>query len=64
MAETIDWVHALVQLDHLALSPEAIENSLGVLLKYQDDIAKIQGHEATRILNQIKAELAGAAAVA
>ena len=64
VAETIDWVHALVQLDHLALSPEAIENSLGVLLKYQDDIAKIQGHEATRILNQIKAELAGAAAVA
>lgn len=63
VAETIDWVHALVQLDHLALSPEAIENSLGVLLKYQDDIAKIQGHEATRILNQIKAELAGAAAV-
>ena len=53
-----------MQLDHLALSPEAIENSLGVLLKYQDDIAKIQGHEATRILNQIKAELAGAAAVA
>ncbi|MDF1793299.1 MAG: MoxR family ATPase [Thalassobaculaceae bacterium] len=64
VAETIDWVHALVQLDHLALSPDAIENSLGVLLKYQDDIAKIQGHEATRILNQIKAELAGAAAVA
>jgi len=64
VAETIDWAHALVQLDHLSLSPEAIENSLGVLLKYQDDIAKIQGHEATRILNQIKAELAGAAAVA
>ena len=64
VAETIDWAHALVQLDHLSLSPEAIENSLGVLLKYQDDIAKIQGSEATRILNQIKAELAGAAAVA
>ncbi len=64
VAESIDWAHALVQLDHLSLSPEAIDNSLGVLLKYQDDIAKIQGHEATRILNQIKAELAGAAAVA
>ena len=64
VAETIDWAHALVQLDHLSLSPEAIDSSLGVLLKYQDDIAKIQGHEATRILNQIKAELAGAAAVA
>jgi len=64
VAETIDWVHALVQLDHLALDPAAIENTLGVLLKYQDDIAKIQGSEATRILNQIKSELAGAAAVA
>lgn len=64
VAETIDWAHALVQLDHLSLSPDAIDSSLGVLLKYQDDIAKIQGHEATRILNQIKAELAGAAAVA
>ncbi|MEQ8817695.1 MAG: MoxR family ATPase [Thalassobaculum sp.] len=64
VAETIDWVHALVQLDHLALDPAAIDNTLGVLLKYQDDIAKIQGSEATRILNQIKSELAGAAAVA
>jgi len=64
VAETIDWVHALVQLDHLSLDPTAIENTLGVMLKYQDDIAKIQGSEATRILNQIKAELAGAAAVA
>lgn len=64
VAETIDWVHALVQLDHLSLDPAAIENTLGVLLKYQDDIAKIQGSEATRILNQIKTELAGAAAVA
>jgi len=64
VAETIDWVHALVQLDHLSLDPAAVENTLGVLLKYQDDIAKIQGSEATRILNQIKAELAGAAAVA
>ena len=64
VAETIDWVHALVQLDHLSLDPTAIENTLGVLLKYQDDIAKIQGSEATRILNQIKTELAGAAVVA
>ncbi|NQW08281.1 MAG: MoxR family ATPase [Alphaproteobacteria bacterium] len=63
VAETIDWTHALVQLDHLSLDPEAIDNTLGVLLKYQDDIAKIQGSEATRILNQIKVELAGVAAV-
>ncbi len=63
VAETIDWVHALVQLDHLSLDPAAIENTLGVLLKYQDDIAKIQGSEATRILNQIKTEIAGASAI-
>lgn len=61
VAETIDWAQALVQLDHLALEPEAINNTLGVLLKYQDDIAKIQGSEANRILAQVKAELATAA---
>ena len=41
VAETIDWAHALSQLDVLALTPEAINDTLGVLLKYQDDIAKI-----------------------
>jgi MoxR-like ATPase len=60
VAETIDWAHALTQLDVLALSPEAINNTLGVLLKYQDDIAKVQGSEATRILEQVRAELAAA----
>ena len=58
IAETIDWAHALVQLDCLALDPETINNTLGALLKYQDDIAKIQGSEAGRILNEVKAELA------
>lgn len=57
VAETIDWVHALVQLDHLALDPTAIDNTLGVLLKYQDDIAKIQGSEANKMLTQVRAEL-------
>jgi MoxR-like ATPase len=57
VAETIDWVHALVQLDHLALDPTAIDNTLGVLLKYQDDIAKIQGSEANRMLTQVRSEL-------
>ena len=51
--------HALTQLDVLALTPEAINDTLGVLLKYQDDIAKIQGSEAERLLSQVKAELAG-----
>jgi MoxR-like ATPase len=58
VAETIDWAHALTQLDVLALTPEAINDTLGVLLKYQDDIAKVQGSEATRILEQVRAELA------
>jgi MoxR-like ATPase len=62
IAETIDWAHALVQLDCLALDPETINNTLGALLKYQDDIVKIQGSEASRILNEVKAELASAEA--
>src|SRR5258707_7336356 len=60
VAETIDWAHALMQLDVLALTPEAINDTLGVLLKYQDDIAKIQGSEAQRLLTQVKQELAAA----
>jgi MoxR-like ATPase len=60
IAETIDWTQALMQLDVLALTPQAIDDTLGVLLKYQDDIAKIQGSEAQRLLNQVKAELAAA----
>jgi MoxR-like ATPase len=60
VAETIDWAHALSQLDVLALTPEAINDTLGVLLKYQDDIARIQGSEAQRLLTQVKQELAAA----
>jgi MoxR-like ATPase len=60
VAETIDWAHALTQLDVLALTPEAINDTLGVLLKYQDDIVKIQGSEAQRLLTQMKQELAAA----
>jgi MoxR-like ATPase len=60
VAETIDWTQALMQLDVLSLTPEAINDTLGVLLKYQDDIAKIQGSEALKLLNQVKAELAAA----
>jgi MoxR-like ATPase len=60
VAETIDWAHALTQLDVLALSPDAINDTLGVLLKYQDDIQKIQGSEAERLLTQVKQELAAA----
>ncbi len=62
IAETIDWAHALTQLDVLTLDPAVINDSLGVLLNYQDDIAKIRGTEAARILDEIKAELAAAGA--
>jgi MoxR-like ATPase len=58
VAETIDWTNALVQLDKIDLDPETINSTLGVLLKYQDDIEKIRGSEAAAILNQVKAELA------
>jgi len=63
VAETIDWTHALIQLNHLALDPTAVDNTLGVLLKYQDDIAKIQGSEANRLLTEVRAELSMAAGV-
>ena len=60
IAETIDWAHALTQLDVVQLDPRAVDDTLGVLLKYQDDIAKIQGSEAAAILAQMQAELAAA----
>jgi MoxR-like ATPase len=60
VAETIDWTDALVQLDQVALTPDAIDHSLGALLKYQDDIARIRGSEAAKILEQVRAEMAAA----
>ncbi|HYM73472.1 MAG TPA: MoxR family ATPase [Stellaceae bacterium] len=60
IAETIDWTEALMQLDVLELTPNAVNDTLGVLLKYQDDIARIQGSEAARLLDQVKAEIAAA----
>ena len=62
VAETIDWAHALTQLDVMSLDPETVNDTLGTLLKYQDDIAKIQGSEASRILNEVRTELAAARA--
>ena len=58
IAETIDWTNALMQLDAMVLDPKTVDDTLGVLLKYQDDIARIQGSEAQRILNEVRAELA------
>ncbi len=60
IAETIDWTTALTQLDRLELDPETINDTLGALLKYQDDILKVQGSEAARILEQVKGDLAAA----
>ena len=56
IAETIEWTRALMELDALVLDPETINQTLGVLLKYQDDIAKVQGSEAARLLEQIRRE--------
>lgn len=50
VAETIDWANCLVALDRVALDPETVSNTLGVLLKYQDDIQRIAGEEATRLV--------------
>jgi len=56
VAETIDWSKALLALDRVALDPELVDDTLGVLLKYQDDIARVKGSEAERILSQVRAE--------
>ena len=58
VAETIEWTRALLALDALALDPQTINDTLGVLLKYQDDIAKVQGSEAAAILNDVRARIA------
>ncbi len=60
VAETIDWTEALIQLDKVSLDPRAIDDTIGVLLKYQDDIAKVRGSEAARLLDEVKAEIAAA----
>ncbi|MFN4129740.1 MAG: AAA family ATPase [Paracoccaceae bacterium] len=58
VAETIDWAKCLLALDVISLSPEVIADTLGAILKYQDDIQKIQGSEAKRLLEQVRQELA------
>ncbi|MGH8222526.1 MAG: AAA family ATPase [Woeseiaceae bacterium] len=55
VAETIDWAHALTQLDAVTLTPGLVDDTLGSLLKYQDDIARLQGSEAARLLAEIQA---------
>ncbi|MBL0933672.1 MAG: MoxR family ATPase [Rhizobiaceae bacterium] len=60
VAETIDWASALTELDKVALDPETVSDTIGVLLKYQDDIARIGQGEGRRILAEVKSELAAA----
>ena len=60
VAETIDWAKCLVALDAVQLSPQAIADTLGALLKYQDDIAKIQGSQAAKLLADVRSEMARA----
>jgi len=54
VAETIDWANCLVALDRITLDPETVNNTLGVLLKYQDDIERVAGDEAARLVAEAK----------
>ena len=58
VAETIDWAKCLLALDVVALSPEVISDTLGAILKYQDDIAKLQGSEAKKVLEAALSDIA------
>jgi hypothetical protein len=58
VAETLDWTKALMALDKLSLDPQTVNDTLGTLLKYQDDISRIKGSEAERLLTEVKAEIA------
>ncbi|PTM90212.1 AAA family ATPase [Mycoplana dimorpha] len=57
VAETIDWATALTELDRTGLDPETVSDTLGTLLKYQDDIARIEGGEGRKLLDEVKSEL-------
>ena len=58
VAETVDWAKCLLALDVIALSPEVIADTLGAILKYQDDIQRIEGSEARRLLEEVRRGLA------
>jgi MoxR-like ATPase len=60
VAETLDWAAALAELDVLALDPATVSDTLGVLLKYQDDIARIEGTKAKELIDEVRAELRAA----
>jgi MoxR-like ATPase len=60
VAETLDWATALSELDAVALDPATVSDTLGVLLKYQDDIARLEGGKIKELLDQVQAELRAA----
>jgi len=62
VAETIEWTRALMALDALVLDPQTVQHTLGVILKYQDDIARMQGGEAARLLAEVQDAMRSAAA--
>lgn len=57
VAETLDWASALIELDKVAIDPQTVSDTIGVLLKYQDDIARIDGSEGQEILKEVKRDL-------
>src|SRR5467141_2071583 len=60
VAETLDWSKALTALDKMPLDPQTVNDTLGALLKYQDDITRVRGSDAERLLAEVRAELAAA----
>ncbi|MFL5093035.1 MAG: AAA family ATPase, partial [Xanthobacteraceae bacterium] len=60
VAETLDWAAALSELDAVALDPATVSDTLGVLLKYQDDIARLEGSKVKELLDEVKADLRAA----
>jgi MoxR-like ATPase len=58
VAETIEWTRALMELGAVVLDPVVVQNTLGLLLKYQDDIARVQGDEVMRLLQQVEQQAA------
>ncbi|NVO16489.1 MAG: MoxR family ATPase [Rhodoplanes sp.] len=60
VAETLDWAGALTELDAVALDPATVSDTLGVLLKYQDDIARLQGSRAGELIDRLRADMKAA----
>jgi len=60
VAETLDWAAALAELDVAALDPATVSDTLGALLKYQDDIARIEGGKAKELLDDVRARMRAA----